>query len=168
MSERSRKYRIEIDGIPSAVSVEERKAALTATFDGQEQSEAVRVLSTGPMPLVLVGDRVVAVALGKGEQREFSFAGHRGRARTVLAARAAGEERAALASSGNVLAPMPGRVVSVRVRAGDVVTAGAALVVVEAMKMQNELLAPRDATVARVLVNDGDAVERGAILVELA
>jgi 3-methylcrotonyl-CoA carboxylase alpha subunit len=62
---------------------------------------------------------------------------------------------------------MPGVVVAVAVRAGDVVAAGQPLVVLEAMKMQNPVRAPRGGRVARVLVAAGAQVEGGAALVEL-
>jgi len=66
-----------------------------------------------------------------------------------------------------VRAPMPGRVVVVRVREGDRVVAGQELVVVEAMKMELALRAPRDGTVAGVPAVAGDFVEADALLVEL-
>ena len=62
---------------------------------------------------------------------------------------------------------MPGRVVEVRVQAGDRVEAGQPLVVLEAMKMQNEIQAERAGTVSRVFVGAGQAVEGGDPLVEV-
>jgi biotin carboxyl carrier protein len=67
----------------------------------------------------------------------------------------------------HVLAPMPGRVVKVLVKAGDRVTARQGLVVVEAMKMENELRAPAEAIVRDVRATEGASVEAGAILVVL-
>lgn len=64
----------------------------------------------------------------------------------------------------SVTAPMPGRVVRVLVRAGDVVTARQGLVVVEAMKMENELRASKAGTVADVKVSEGASVEAGTVL----
>ncbi len=66
-----------------------------------------------------------------------------------------------------VRAPMPGRVVVVRVREGDKVVAGQELVVVEAMKMELALKAPRDGIVAGVSAVAGDFVEAEAVLVAL-
>jgi biotin carboxyl carrier protein len=63
--------------------------------------------------------------------------------------------------------PMPGKVVKVLCKPGDVVKAGAGLVVVEAMKMENELRAPRHATVQKVLVQEGQTVESGEELAQL-
>lgn len=73
----------------------------------------------------------------------------------------------ASAGANEVLPPMPGRVVALRVKAGDAVRKGQTLVVLEAMKMQNEIVAPRDATVADVRVRAGQAVETGQVLLVL-
>jgi biotin carboxyl carrier protein len=68
---------------------------------------------------------------------------------------------------GNVKTPMPGRVVRVLVKEGDVVKPGQAVVVVEAMKMENELAAGIAGTVSKVHVAAGSTVEGGAMLVEI-
>ena len=66
-----------------------------------------------------------------------------------------------------VVSPMPGRIVKVLVREGDVVAAHQGLVVVEAMKMENELRAPRAGRVSAVKVVEGMSVEAKAVLVTL-
>ena len=65
----------------------------------------------------------------------------------------------------HVEAPMPGKVLEVKVSAGDEVAAGDALLVLEAMKMENVLRAPRDGKIERVDAQVGEAVEKGAVLV---
>jgi biotin carboxyl carrier protein len=62
-------------------------------------------------------------------------------------------------SGARVSAPMPGRVVKVAVRVGDIVSAGAGLLSIEAMKMENEVQAPCDGRVVRVTVEAGATVE---------
>ena len=64
-----------------------------------------------------------------------------------------------------VNAPMPGNILKVNVKAGDVVKAGTVLVVLEAMKMENEIMAPKDGTVTQVVVSKGSTVDTGAPLV---
>ena len=66
-----------------------------------------------------------------------------------------------------VRAPMPGRVVALRVSAGDRVEAGQELVVLEAMKMELALKAPRAGTVAELRAADGEFVEADSVLVLL-
>jgi 3-methylcrotonyl-CoA carboxylase alpha subunit len=71
-------------------------------------------------------------------------------------------------SSDKVAAPMPGRVVAVRVKVGDAVTAGQELLVMEAMKMEIALKSPRDGTIESVGAAVGDFVEADAQLARLA
>lgn len=66
-----------------------------------------------------------------------------------------------------IAAPMPGKVVRILVRPGDVVGARQPLIVVEAMKMENELRAGHDGTVAEIFVTEGASVEAGARLMDI-
>ncbi|KAJ2576760.1 hypothetical protein GGH19_001904 [Coemansia sp. RSA 1807] len=77
------------------------------------------------------------------------------------------KERERLDTSKLVLSPMPGTIVSVAVKPGDVVAEGAEVAVVEAMKMQNVLRAPRAGTVKAVHVQPGSTVSGDDIMVEL-
>jgi biotin carboxyl carrier protein len=63
-----------------------------------------------------------------------------------------------------IVAPMPGKVVRLLVKAGDHVEAGQGLLVVEAMKMQNEIRSPKSGVVERVLAREGQPVNAGEIL----
>lgn len=59
---------------------------------------------------------------------------------------------------------MPGKVLDIKVKEGDIVEAGTGLIVVEAMKMENLLLAPARAKIAKIHVKAGDRLESGATL----
>lgn len=67
-----------------------------------------------------------------------------------------------------VSAPMPGKVLKILVREGEVVNAGDGLIVLEAMKMETTLAAESTAVVKRVLVKEGEMVDHGALLLELS
>jgi biotin carboxyl carrier protein len=97
---------------------------------------------------------VVWVAF-RGETYRFSIA------RARRAARGADE-------APSLGAPMPGRILSVRVAAGARVAKGDVLVVLEAMKMEHAVRAPKDGVVTRVLVSEGQMVGLGDVLVEVA
>ncbi len=73
----------------------------------------------------------------------------------------------ALTAGGAILAPMPGKVLSVSVKAGDPVTKGQTLVVLEAMKMEHALSAPADGVVETVSATAGAQVGDGDVLVTL-
>jgi biotin carboxyl carrier protein len=62
---------------------------------------------------------------------------------------------------------MPGKVVQVRVKPGDIVAAGDGLLIMEAMKMENEIKCRRPGTVRAVHVESGQAVENGTLLLEI-
>ena len=68
---------------------------------------------------------------------------------------------------GRLTAPMPGKVVSFSVKAGDKVSKGQALAVMEAMKMEHTIAAPNDGLVVEVLYSPGDQVAEGAELLKL-
>ena len=98
------------------------------------------------------------VAVG---QREFEL--------SVLTPAEATEMVAASRDGGpsRLTAPIPGKVVAVKVSPGDEVSPGQPLVVLEAMKMENELAAEQSGRVAAVHVSDGATVDGGELLVEL-
>ncbi|VTU35836.1 acetyl-CoA carboxylase biotin carboxylase subunit [Variovorax sp. RA8] len=72
------------------------------------------------------------------------------------------------ADAGRLTAPMPGKVVSFAVKAGDKVIRGQALAVMEAMKMEHTIAAPADGTVEELLYLPGDQVAEGAELLRIA
>jgi 3-methylcrotonyl-CoA carboxylase alpha subunit len=71
------------------------------------------------------------------------------------------------ASSGTILSPMPGKVISVEVSEGQAVAKGQKLLTLEAMKMEHTLTAPFDGTVAQLTVAAGDQVQVEALLVRI-
>ena len=69
------------------------------------------------------------------------------------------------AGATTVSAPMPGKVKSVNVKAGDAVKSGDVLMILEAMKMDNEIMAPADGTVSDVRVAAGQTVGTGDVMI---
>ena len=79
--------------------------------------------------------------------------------------------RHAAAHAGGVAtltAPMPGRVIAVRVVQGASVLAHQALVVIEAMKMEHAVVTPLAGTVTSIAVQVGQQVQRGDLLAEVS
>ena len=66
-----------------------------------------------------------------------------------------------------IVAPMPGKVIKIPVKAGDSLIAGDTVIVLEAMKMQNNYKVSSDCIVNEILVNENDSVENNQILMTL-
>lgn len=69
--------------------------------------------------------------------------------------------------SDKIVAPMPGKVVSIPVSVGDKLNAGDIAIVLEAMKMQSNYKVSSDCTVRSILVAEGDSVQDNQTLIEL-
>jgi biotin carboxyl carrier protein len=63
-----------------------------------------------------------------------------------------------------ITAPMPGKVVRLLVKQGDLVEAGEGLLVVEAMKMQNEIRSPKSGKIEKLFAKEGQPVNSGEVL----
>jgi 3-methylcrotonyl-CoA carboxylase alpha subunit len=108
----------------------------------------------GRVRTVTVADQRVAFHDGEAWVFGLPTAAH------AEAGQAAGDDR--------IIAPMPGRIIAVAVKAGDRVAKGTRLLVLEAMKMEHAIVAPLDGIVERLTVALGDQVSEGTVLVQLA
>lgn len=63
-------------------------------------------------------------------------------------------------------APLPGKIMTVKVSKGDIVKKGDVLLIMEAMKMENNVLASKDGVVETIKVQPGDNVLEGDVLLE--
>ena len=74
-----------------------------------------------------------------------------------------------LAANGaeKIEAPMPGKIISINVKVGDVVRKGDLLLILEAMKMENEIVSPVDGRISHVGVSSGAVVNPGDILITI-
>ena len=66
--------------------------------------------------------------------------------------------------SGGLTAPMPGKVVELKVKVGDSISKGDAVVILEAMKMEHEVNAPADGKVSEIYIKKDEQLETGALL----
>lgn len=116
--------------------------AVSGAIDGAEVFGVVRALADGPVL--------------------FS----RGRA-TALRSPEFGAALEGLAAGDDIRAPMPGKILDVKAKAGGEVKKGEPLVVMEAMKMEHTLVAPRDGKIADVSASPGTQTAEGVVLVKL-
>jgi biotin carboxyl carrier protein len=168
------KLQIDVNGRPRTVDVTGSDGTYRVAIDGVERRVDAAAVDDSTFSLICLGDRQTSVEVGlsptglPGEVAVHMPAGVASvRTLTGAASRFGRGGGASTQSAGAqpVLAPMPGKVVKVLVRAGDEVKARQGLVVVEAMKMENELRSPKDGRVAQVLVAEGAPVEAGRVLV---
>lgn len=99
------------------------------------------------------------VKIGSGPAISLKPEDTRHRSRTRRATAATGEAQ--------LTAQMPGQVVEVYVKPGDIVQSGQTLALLEAMKMEIRVLAPVEGVVTDVFVQKGDVVERDQRLINL-
>jgi biotin carboxyl carrier protein len=148
-------YRVVVDGVErriDAAAVDPSTFSLICLSDGRRTSQEVGLSETS-----LPGELAVHMPTGVVSARVVTGAAARFGRGAALGHHAAGAQQ--------VVAPMPGKVVKVLVKAGDEVKARQGLIVVEAMKMENELRSPKDGRVTEVLVAEGASVEAGRPLV---
>jgi biotin carboxyl carrier protein len=173
-------YEIDVGGRRRHVSVENAGEAFAVTLDGRPyRVEAAGIDGNAPRLLSLIVDSDVVGGPQHRRSYEVTVTATAGGQLFVQVdsvpvtltingrVRTARDEAGRTSGAGpqRVRAPMPGKVVRVLVKDGDIVTARQPLMVVEAMKMENELRAGRDGTVAGVHASEGASVEAGALLV---
>jgi biotin carboxyl carrier protein len=79
-----------------------------------------------------------------------------------------GMDRNAGAKVSKLKAPMPGKVISVAVKAGTQVEIGDPILVLEAMKMENVIKSPTSGAVSSVNVKTGGTVEKNEVMITFA
>lgn len=141
-------YRLRIGSDVTTVRVARSEAGSYSLIDENGRQRSVDIDGTLPdLKLVIDGSDAVSVAVADAQSLQASDS----------ASSAVGEVRAA----------MPGKVVKVVCKVGDVVRAGQPLLVIEAMKMENELRAAGGGRVESIAVREGQTVEGGQVLLVL-
>ena len=69
--------------------------------------------------------------------------------------------------SGKISSSIPGKIVSLNVKLGDIVKQGQVVMILEAMKMQNEISSPFDGVVKKISVRQNDSVMKDDLLMEI-
>jgi propionyl-CoA carboxylase alpha chain len=104
-----------------------------------------------------------------GKSLPFWYAAKKtGSTRRLERARANAAEGASQEDQGKILAPVPGKVITVLVGGGSQVSSGDIILVLESMKMEFEVKAARDGIVEALDVKPGDQVTAGQVLASFA
>jgi acetyl-CoA/propionyl-CoA carboxylase biotin carboxyl carrier protein len=154
-----------VDGMPYAVAVDGRSDALTARLDDAPPF-ALALTRDGTTHRIVLADRTVtATVIRDRDVAWIAIDGEIYRCAAGDDARTGGA--AGAGHSPQVIAPMPGKVLAVRVEVGQEVASGDPLVVLEAMKMETIVSADATAHVREVRVAAGAMVEPGQVLIVL-
>ena len=150
---------------------ESAQAELSYLHDG-----ALRLVAGGTEGLLVFSRTGGVISIRFGDQRLNAHIYRRGETMRIFARQGATQitviDQLAHAGdthgeAGRLTAPMPGKVVSFSVKAGDSVQKGQALAVMEAMKMEHTIAAPADGVVQELLYAPGDQVAEGAELLKM-
>ena len=161
------RYQATVGGTSRDLEVERDGPFLRVTLGGKVHVIDALALGDGGISLIVDGRSFAAEFEEQGEEiavllRDSVFSVDIADERRQRMRAASGQ----LGSEGPqiLVAPMPGKIVRLLVKAGDEVAEGQGLIVVEAMKMENELRAVKAGRVKEVAVGVGVAVEGGATL----
>jgi len=164
-----RRFAFEFHGAPATADLSYgRDGTLQlALVDGDVQVAGPLSFADTPqgIDIQFAGQRMVAAVYAQGEL-DHVFTAHG--ATQILSIDLLAHAGEAQAEGGRLTAPMPGKVVSFAVKAGDKVSKGQPLAVMEAMKMEHTIAAPADGTVQELLYAPGDQVSEGAELLKIA
>jgi 3-methylcrotonyl-CoA carboxylase alpha subunit len=160
----SRSFEFEFHGQPHKAQLTyQHEGSLQLALDGQLLSLHIEPAADGLL-VTLNGQRAHLQVYRLGEQVHLFSAGGATQITVIDLLAHAG---VAQHEAGRLTAPMPGKVLSFAVQAGDKVSRGQALAVMEAMKMEHTIAAPADGVVAEILYAPGDQVQEGAELLRL-
>ncbi len=165
------KFEIQLEGANGkttrVVELERDGGAYRVLLDGQRVDADVVEITANTISVLLNGQAFeVHVTPTLDGRLKLQTGPHEFTADVVDPRAWAGRKHGALEAEGRqqVMAPMPGKLIRVLVKAGDAVEAGQGLAVIEAMKMQNEIRSPKRGKVERVLMKEGQNVSAGEIL----
>jgi biotin carboxyl carrier protein len=165
----SRRYIAHKDETAHRVTVEPRPGGYRVILD-DVPIEVDAALIRGSVHSLLIDGRSFEVAtMTSRDGKDVWVSGDVFHVRVVdeLWARVDGNSNAAATGREEIVSPMPGAVIGLRVGMGDPVASGQSVAIVEAMKMQNDVASIRSGKVIEIRVKEGDVVDRGAVLVVL-
>ena len=141
-----------------------RDGSFWARAGGQEHNVRIRERDNDLIAVEIDGQRVAATITSAGDHHWVHAGGVELELIELPRFPVAGVE----AVAGGLVAPMPAKVISTHVEAGERVEAGQLLMVLEAMKMEHRVTAPQAGVVSELRVEAGDQVANGELLVVLA
>lgn len=152
---------------------------MRVTIDGQSFTVEIGDLNARPIPVQVDGEAfivwpeedgklaaVVAAATAAAEEAAAAAAGTPAAPSVMPVTPVRAAEAIAAGKTKSVLAPIPGVILSIAVKEGDLVVIGQELFILEAMKMKNIIRANRAGKVGKLCISSGDQVRHNQVLME--
>ena len=162
------KTKLYADGEELTLEYNKDGDAYEVALNGKSQRTQVIVTCDGAVTLIVDGKPLRAHVVRDGARSLVSIAGlpyefnHEPPKLSRTRQRGAGG-----GFEPEILSPMPGKILEIKVAEGETAEAGQTLILLEAMKMENALTAEGSARITKIHVFDGDLVELGQVLIEL-
>jgi biotin carboxyl carrier protein len=160
-------YVVNVDGKEFKVDVRKDDAGYSVALDGkkkdvriahEEGSRFTLIINNRPYSIVVESDSQLLV---NGEAYTVDVIDEQ--VQRMMKASPSMAQKKELAMK----AVMPGLVIDVNVKEGDIVKEGDSLMIIEAMKMQNDMKAGRDGRVKKIHVKPGQTVNTGDVLITI-
>lgn len=147
---------------------------LKVIVNGNQYTVEVQDVNASPLTMVINGNTYTVELSGSAPVATPQAAPQQAAvsANPVEMPKAAAQPTATPISNGSsnaeVVAPMPGVILDIAVKAGDSVKKGDPLCALEAMKMKSAIRSPQDGTISSVEVHEGQKVNHNDVLVRFA
>ena len=164
-------FQFTVNGKNYLIDIEKSARDLQVEMGGRTESVDAAFLDENTISLFL-GERAVTVYIAFDGNRIYASAG--GEKYEIEKSRDTALEQklrgrtGALEAETIISTPMPGQIVKIQVKEGDIVEPGQNLFIVESMKMENQIRSSIRAKVEKVHFGDGDPVDANAPIVELS
>jgi acetyl/propionyl-CoA carboxylase alpha subunit len=161
-------YEFLCNGETYSVSIEKGDGKYKVTLGDRVLDVDAMMTSSGLLSMIVGGRSVLAFGARSDGERVVCVGG----VQWVLGDPTAEESSGGAGGAGGtgdgmITTPMPGKIVEVHVKVGDVVKKQQPLIVVEAMKMQNDILSDVDGVVKKIHFEPGDQASFGEPLIEI-
>jgi len=146
------------------VTIEKRKNKFFVTYDNTEYRVEAEEIKPGQLK-IKIGNRIIKSMITEGDKEKYVFVdGHVFKVKPV---ELTGKKRTKKKEEGDLSSPISGKVVSVKIKKGDIVKKEDVLMIIEAMKMEYLIRSPFDGKISKVNFKEKDQIEIGQNTVEV-
>jgi biotin carboxyl carrier protein len=159
-----------VQGKNYKVGLEKEGDGFTAEIDGAKEKVDASFADANTITLILGGKTVTVYVAFDGDRIEASVRGEKfeiEKSEDFVLQESIKARAGILDAERTISTPMPGQIVKIQVKEGEVVEADQNLFIVESMKMENQIKAPMRARVDKIYFKDGDAVLANSAIMEL-